>query len=237
MAVDPICGMNVDEKTGIKFNLGGKDYYFCSNHCLEKFKKQNKIEASGLGEICNHCVPQTDQPLWKNKVLIMFTVYTLSFVLGYFLKFFAPLSMALWMYIQKITIPVLFGLFLGGVIDWVVPSEYISLILAQKRKRTIIYSVVTGFLMSACSHGILAIAIQLYKKGASPPAVVAFLLASPWANLPLSIIMFGFFGVKALYIIFSAVVVALITGWIFMFLEKRSWIENNPNTLQIESGF
>ncbi|OGC19493.1 hypothetical protein A2232_02265 [candidate division WOR-1 bacterium RIFOXYA2_FULL_46_56] len=229
--------MNVDEKTGIKFNLGGKDYYFCSNHCLEKFKKQNKIEASGLGEICNHCVPQTGQPLWKNKVLIMFTVYTLSFVLGYFLKFFAPLSMALWMYIQKITIPVLFGLFLGGVIDWVVPSEYISLILAQKRKRTIIYSVVTGFLMSACSHGILAIAIQLYKKGASPPAVVAFLLASPWANLPLTILMFGFFGFKAFVIVFSAVVIALISGYVFLLLESKGLIERNPNTAAVPENF
>ena len=47
--------------------------------------------------------------------------------------------------------------------------------------------------MSACSHGILAIAIQLYKKGASPAAVVAFLLAAPWANLTMTLILISFF--------------------------------------------
>ena len=48
--------------------------------------------------------------------------------------------------------------------------------------------------MSACSHGILAISMQLYKKGASIPSVITFLLASPWANFPVTILLFGFFG-------------------------------------------
>ncbi len=125
----------------------------------------------------------------------------------------------------------------GGVIDWLVPSEYVSVILARKKKRTIIYSVMTGFLMSACSHGILALAIQLYKKGASVPAVIAFLLASPWANLPLTILMFGFFGAKAFYIVGAAIVVALISGYIFMFLDSRKLIEHNPNTVQVDENF
>ncbi|UCB59392.1 MAG: hypothetical protein JSV67_03615 [Thermoplasmatales archaeon] len=33
--------------------------------------------------------------------------------------------------------------------------------------------------MSACSHGILTIAIEFYKKGVNTSSVVAFLLASP----------------------------------------------------------
>jgi hypothetical protein len=94
-----------------------------------------------------------------------------------------------------------------------------------------------GFLMSACSHGILALSIQIYKKGASVPAVIAFLLASPWANVPLTILMFGFFGWKALYIIFSAIIIALITGYIYMFLEDRRLVESNPNTKIIDSDF
>jgi uncharacterized membrane protein YraQ (UPF0718 family) len=97
--------------------------------------------------------------------------------------------------------------------------------------------VLAGFLMSACSHGILALAIQLYKKGASTPAVVSFLLASPWANLPITILMFGFFGIKAFLIIISAVVIALITGFIFILLESRKMVESNPNTLAVPEGF
>jgi len=96
----------------------------------------------------------------------------------------------------------------------------------------LIYAVLAGFLMSACSHGILAIAIQLYKKGASVPAVITFLLASPWANLPMTILMFGFFGWKALYIVVGAMAVALTTGLIFMLLDHLGWIEGPSASAQ-----
>jgi uncharacterized membrane protein YraQ (UPF0718 family) len=81
--------------------------------------------------------------------------------------------------------------------------------------------------MSACSHGILAISIELYKKGANTSSVIAFLLASPWANLPITILLFGFFGINALYIVFSALIIATITGLIYQFLEKKEMVECN----------
>ncbi|MDD4179488.1 MAG: permease [Candidatus Margulisbacteria bacterium] len=232
MARDPICGMEVDEKTALKLSFQGQDYYFCSEHCRQKFIAQNKIENT-----CLECAPAKGSPFWKNKIAILAVIFCLIFVLGDIFSFLSPLTNSLAMYIRTVAVPVLIGLLLGGVIDWLIPAEYISKLLAQKKKRTIIFSVMAGFLMSACSHGILALAIQLYKKGASPPAVVAFLLASPWANLPLTIIMFGFFGLKALLIVFGAVVIAMISGFIFMFLESRSWIEHNPNTREISEDY
>ena len=42
MAKDPICGMTVDEKNAIQATKDGKGYYFCSQHCKEKFLQQNK---------------------------------------------------------------------------------------------------------------------------------------------------------------------------------------------------
>jgi YHS domain-containing protein len=44
MAKDPICGMEVDEKTAIKRVIGGKPYYFCSQSCAETFEKQMHIK-------------------------------------------------------------------------------------------------------------------------------------------------------------------------------------------------
>jgi len=49
MARDPVCGMNVDEAGGLKLAKEGKIYYFCSQHCLEKFAQQNKISFSSQG--------------------------------------------------------------------------------------------------------------------------------------------------------------------------------------------
>lgn len=37
MATDIICLMEVDEKTKLKVEYNNNIYYFCSEHCLEKF--------------------------------------------------------------------------------------------------------------------------------------------------------------------------------------------------------
>jgi Cu+-exporting ATPase len=34
---DPICGMTVDETTAIHAERDGKTFYFCSDHCRQKF--------------------------------------------------------------------------------------------------------------------------------------------------------------------------------------------------------
>jgi YHS domain-containing protein len=39
LAVDPVCGMNVEERTSrFKVEFGGKAYYFCSRVCQERFE-------------------------------------------------------------------------------------------------------------------------------------------------------------------------------------------------------
>jgi Cu+-exporting ATPase len=37
MAIDPICGMEVDESSPIRVESGGKSFFFCSEHCRQKF--------------------------------------------------------------------------------------------------------------------------------------------------------------------------------------------------------
>jgi Cu+-exporting ATPase len=34
---DPICGMTVDEATALHADRDGKTFYFCSEHCQQKF--------------------------------------------------------------------------------------------------------------------------------------------------------------------------------------------------------
>lgn len=45
MAIDVICGMKVQESTAFKSEYRGKTYYFCSEHCKEKFD-QNPVKYS-----------------------------------------------------------------------------------------------------------------------------------------------------------------------------------------------
>lgn len=37
MAIDPICGMTVDEATSLRAERDGQTYYFCCEHCRQKF--------------------------------------------------------------------------------------------------------------------------------------------------------------------------------------------------------
>ncbi len=136
-----------------------------------------------------------------------------------------PFRHALSNYIRTIWWAILLGLLLGGVIDRFVPDEMIGHLLARRRKRTVVHAALLGFLLSACSHGILALGMELHKKGASTSSVIAFLMASPWANLPLTIMLFGFFGAGAVFIILAALLVGITTGYIYQFLEKKDWVE------------
>jgi uncharacterized membrane protein YraQ (UPF0718 family) len=46
-----------------------------------------------------------------------------------------------------------------GIIDFFVPDGFVVRALGKRSKVTLVNAVIAGFLMSACPHGILAIAI------------------------------------------------------------------------------
>lgn len=184
-----------------------------------------KLEAATCGK-CSVSRPWYKEPLFLISGMILAT-YLVNFILTLsgsqvlvpvFQKFFSYLKLTWW----AITL----GLIIGALIEILVPEELMANLLARGKK-SILIAVFLGFLASACSHGILAIAISLYKKGASTAATLAFLLAAPWANLAITILLFAMFGTKALLIIGGAIFVAIVAGFIFQILEERGVIEGS----------
>ena len=49
MAIDPICHMEVDEATALHAEKDGKTYYFCCEHCRQKFLSPPQPVLLGLG--------------------------------------------------------------------------------------------------------------------------------------------------------------------------------------------
>ncbi len=49
MAIDPICGMQVDESSEIRLEHEGQTYYFCCPHCRHKFLQQHVGLPSATG--------------------------------------------------------------------------------------------------------------------------------------------------------------------------------------------
>ena len=150
---------------------------------------------------------------------------------------FASFRISFFNYLKIMAFPVFLGVMIGGIVDHFVPKQYVIKYLSGHKKRTVLYASAFGFLMSACSHGILALSMELHKKGASGPAVISFLLASPWANLPITFLLVGFFGWRGFLIIFAALLVSFSTGLLLQILDKRGWIEKNKNRISIEADF
>lgn len=186
---------------------------------------------------CPHCHPQSKKPFFQNKLFIAAALSSILLLISLWLPQLEPFRRIFLTYFRRIWWAVSLGLLLGGIIDYYVPSEYVSKILASKKPSTIFNAVFLGFLMSACSHGILALTIQLHKKGASNPAVVSFLLASPWANFAVTLMLVSLFGLKGLLIILAAILIAVNTGFIFKFLEKNGLIETNKNSIEVDEQF
>ena len=210
--IDPICGM--------KGTISAHGHYFCSKGCIEKYEKKHNIKH----EECLSCAVKPKK-WYKERLFMVGIVVIVLLIIGYFIPYLNDFFDAFIDYLKLIWWAVLLGFLIGGIIDYFIPREYIEKYLSRHRKRTIIYAVIFGFLMTACSHGILAIAMELYKKGANTASVVAFLLASPWANLPITVLLFGFFGLKAAFIMISALIIAMITGLIYQSLERKEMVE------------
>ena len=51
MATDPVCGMTVQEKDApVRTTYSGKNYYFCSNDCFQKFNANPRKYAKEPAE-------------------------------------------------------------------------------------------------------------------------------------------------------------------------------------------
>jgi uncharacterized protein len=188
-----------------------------------------------MSQCCHAPVPVK---WYQNKTVIVALVLTGFVVASYGIPLLEPFRHHFLLYLRLMGWAVGLGLLIGGAIDYYVPDDYVIKLLAGRQRRTIFSAVIAGFFMSLCSHGILALAIQLYKKGASTSSVVAFLMASPWANFTFTILLFSFFGIQgALFIVLVALAVAVVTGFCFQFLERRGWVESNPNRKEVAGDF
>lgn len=232
---DPVCGM--------QGTIKAHGHYFCSLNCIQKYEKGHKIEK---GRYCPECakipgmhpVKKWYQERLFQVLLVLVGLFVLNFIfLQTGIIFLQDFWLAFYDYLLLIWWAIILGFVMGGIIDYLVPNEYISKFLSKPEKKTIGWSVILGFLMSACSHGILAISMEFYKKGASVAAVIAFLMASPWANLPITILLFSFFGINAIFIIVSAIVIAIITGLIYQGLDRKGWIERSKHTAHVSEEF
>ncbi|KAB2641216.1 MAG: ATPase [Verrucomicrobia bacterium] len=120
-----------------------------------------------------------------------------------------------------------------------VPSELVAALLGRSGTLNgLLRAVAAGVALDLCNHGILMVGMSLYKRGASLGQTVAFLIASPWNSLSLTLILGSLIGWGWMgWFIVLSMVVALITGWITERLVAAGQLPANPNAVILPAGY
>jgi uncharacterized protein len=94
----------------------------------------------------------------------------------------------------------------------------------------VVRATIAGVLLDLCSHGILMVGTKLYERGASLGQLMAFLIASPWNSLSLTIILVALIGFGwTLVFVLLSMAVGVVTGLIFDYLVAGGKLPANPN--------
>jgi len=191
-------------------------------------------------EQSNCCAPapnKVDWFLWASLIGVV-VFYGLSFLdlahehwLGAFSHSVRDLMNVMWW-------GVVLGIALVGLLSQV-PQRFVQSILGQGGTFSgLLRATFAGVLLDLCNHGILMVGMELRKKGASLGQTMAFLIASPWNSLSLTIIMIALIGIQwTLAFIALSMVIGVAAGWVFDRLEQRGSLPGNPNTLTYDPNF
>ncbi len=120
-----------------------------------------------------------------------------------------------------------------------IPNQMVMSVLGRPGSKSgVVRATMAGLLLDLCNHGILMVAMGLYRKGASLGQVMAFLIASPWNSFTLTLILVALIGFKwTLLFIAGSMVIAWCSGLLFDVLVQRKHLPENPVKVEIDSDF
>ena len=133
---------------------------------------------------------------------------------------------------------VVLGILAVGVLSGI-PREFIMSALGQKPGVAgLLRATGAGLMLDLCNHGILLVGMMLYRRGASLGQTMAFLIASPWNSLSLTLILAALIGWWwTLLFILASGLIALTAGWLFDRLVIRGTLPKNPNRTDLPADF
>ncbi|MFT5592803.1 MAG: uncharacterized membrane protein YraQ (UPF0718 family) [Oceanicoccus sp.] len=133
---------------------------------------------------------------------------------------------------------ILIGALAVGVLGRI-PNQMVMAVLGKPGSRNGVFrATLAGLLLDLCNHGILMVAMGLYRKGASLGQVMAFLIASPWNSFTLTLILIALVGLPfTLLFIVCSMIIAWISGWLFDGLVKKGVLPANPAHAEMDDNF
>ena len=154
------------------------------------------------------------------------------------IPYFGEIYATSYEFLRKMWWGVALGIFFVGIMHKI-PKEYFNAVLGKGDSFSgLLRATIAGLLLDLCNHGIIMVGAKLYERGASLAQVMAFLIASPWNSISLTIILISLIGLKwTLAFIIGSALIALFTGLIYQKLIRAGILPDNPNTIDLPKDF
>lgn len=208
--------------------------------------EEPKEVAATKNSCCGEAVSSTSGPikrrvdymLWGCIGLVMFFYLSHWLAPGLYSPAVAVIGHSVYELINTMWWSVLLAALFVGLLSRI-PQDFVTAILGRGGSlKGILRATLAGVLLDLCSHGILMVGMKLYQKGASLGQVMAFLIASPWNSLSLTLILIALIGVPwTMAFIALSVVIAVITGLVFDKLVYAGQLPVNGDHHGLPEGF
>ena len=124
--------------------------------------------------------------------------------------------------LNAMSIYLLVGLFIAGILKQIVPDDFISKHLGKDSIGSVIKATIFGIPLPICSCSVIPLAQSLRKEGASKGAVQSFLISTPITGVDSILATFSFFGlVFTIFRVVSSVIIGIIVGLVQNVAEKN----------------
>ena len=123
--------------------------------------------------------------------------------------------------LNAMSIYLLLGLLLAGILKQIVPDDFISKHLGKSSTGSVIKATIFGIPLPVCSCSVIPLAQSLRKEGASKGSVQSFLISTPITGVDSILATFSFFGlIFTIFRVVSSIIIAITVGLIQNFVEK-----------------
>lgn len=115
--------------------------------------------------------------------------------------------------LDAMSIYILIGLLIAGILKQLVPDNFIIKHLGKGSVSSVVKATIFGIPLPVCSCSVIPLAQSLKKEGASKGSVQSFLISSPITGVDSILATYSFFGLFfTIFRIVSSVIIAILVG-------------------------
>jgi len=124
---------------------------------------------------------------------------------------------------------ILFGLIFAGILHEIVPQSLVTKHLGKGNVTSVVKSTLFGIPLPVCSCGVIPLAADIKRSGASKGATLSFLISTPITGVDSILATYGMFGwIFTLYRIVSSMFIAMVAGILINIFDKEKEKEKLP---------